>query len=520
MRREKLGTGALALLLFALSLAAALPFRAEALRRTTVLTASWDAALHALSGLDLFDDLRLLRPLDALGDVFSQHWWGPAFGIVLTPCFALFGRSLTAATVPSFGAYLLAAPAAFLAAKAALGRLPAFESAALAALAGALVLRSPMLLETSAWIMLESLGGFLAVAALGLYALKEDVRARRAAFALGAVLFLLKVHYGFFVLATLGVATWARETRETRRPLAAALRAAAGRAGAVLGGLVVLLALARLFLEARGGDALARRLPSVPNVLWGTLLLCLLLVVVRRRLLGEAWRVVPEALRDFALFGLAPVAAWCLDPANVRGWYRQIVQPSDLPFRPSSKLAETLGFLRGDYALGVLPLAVALAGVALALFLPGSAARRTLAAFAVWPVLLMALDRFPSEARFLGCLAPALFAASAAGLVALSRRLPRVAGRALLVALVGALLASARAHEDAWTHETAFRATYRYPYDAEGEKAVASALASPPAGRPVRVVLPRDPAVWPTVRLGIRLARPDLAPADVVVEAR
>jgi hypothetical protein len=48
---------------------------------------------------------------------------------------------------------------------------------------------------------------------------------------------------------------------------------------------------------------------------------------------------------------------------------------------------------------------------------------------------------------------------------------------------------------------------------------VAEALAAAPTTGPVRIVLPPDPPVWPTVRLGIRLARPDLPPADVSVEA-
>jgi hypothetical protein len=437
MRRKELGTGSLVLLLLATSAASAVSFRLEALRRLTVSFVSWDAALHALSGLDLFDDLGRLRLLDALGDILSQHWWGPLFGLVSVPFHALFGRTLATATLPSFVGYLLAAPAAFLAARGSLGRLPAFESAALAALTGAFMLRSPMLLETSAWIMLESLGGLLAVAALGLFAARHDARARRAASALGAALFFLKVHYGLFVLVTLGVATWVLEDREALRRFAGALRKALGRAATALAGLAALLALGRALLESRGGDALAGRLPSVPNVAWGALVLSLVLVVARRAPFGEAWRAAPTALRDFALFGLAPVGAWCLDPANVRGWYRQIFQPTDAPLHPLGQLAAYLGFLRGDYTLAALPLSLVLAGLALALVLPGSAARRTLAAFAAWPVLLMSTNRYPAEARFLGCLVPALFAAAAAGLVAFATRLPRFTGRALLLARAG-----------------------------------------------------------------------------------
>jgi hypothetical protein len=204
----------------------------------------------------------------------------------------------------------------------------------------------------------------------------------------------------------------------------------------------------------------------------------------------------------------------------VRGWYRQIFQPTDAPFSPLVQLAAFAGFLRGDYALAALPFGLVLAGLALALVLPGSAARRTLAAFATWPVLLMALNRFPVEARNLGCLAPALFAAAAAGLVALATRLPRFIGRAMLLAAVAALAATLVSHEAGWRREADSRATYRYPYDEIGRAAVAAALAAAPAAGPVRIVLPAEPLIWPTVRLGIRIVRPDVPPADVSVETR
>ncbi len=521
MRRERLGTSGLALLLLVASAAVAAPFRAESLRRLTVLSVSWDAALHALSGLDLFDDLRLLRPLDALRDVLAQHWWGPSFGIALVPSFALFGRSLASATLPSFGAYLLAAPVTFFAARRALGALGSLETATLAAIVGAFVLRSPMLLETSAWIMPESLGGLLAVAALGLFAARHDARARRAAFALGAALFLMKVHYGTFVLVTLGVATWFGEERETRRRLSAALLTAVrGRAAGVLAGLVALLVAGWLFLEGRGGDTLAHRLPSVSNVMWGVLVLSFVFVFARRPAFGDAWRTAPAALRDFALWGLAPVGAWCLDPANMRGWYRQIFQPTLAPFRPLAQLAAYLGFLREDYTLAALPFVLVLAGLVLALVLPGSAARRTLAAFATWPVLLMSLSRFPAEARFLGCLVPALFASSSSGLVAFAARLPRPVGRVALVAVIAALALALVPREADWQRGLDARATYRYPYDGEGEKAAARDIAESPRRGPIALVVPADPPVWPTVRLGIRLSLSDVAPRDVVVDAR
>ncbi len=517
MRREEVVHGALAAALVPLALLVALPFRAGAIARTPATSLSWDAALHAGEGLDLFDDLRLFRPLDALGLLLSRHWWGPVWALVSAPFQAAFGPSVPAASLPSLAAFVLAPSAAYLLARRlAPGGLVA--GAATFLLVAGLFLRSPMLLEISAWPMLESLGGFLAVAALGFFAARDDARARRAAFALGAALFLMKVHYGLFALATLGVATWFGEERVARRRFVAALRTAVrGRSVAVLAGLVAFLAAGRLVLEARGGDVLARRLPSVPNVAWGALVLSLVLVVARRAPFGEAWRAATPALRDFALWGLAPVAAWCLDPANVRGWYRQIFLPTAAPLRPFAQLAAYAGFLRGDYTLAAFPFGLAVAGIVLALVLPGSSARRTLAAFATWPVLLMSLNRFPAEPRFLGFLAPALFAAAAAGLVAFAGRLPSPAGRAALFVGAVAFAATLISHEADWRREADVRATYCYPYDEAGKAAVAAALATAPGAGPVRIVLPKEPPVWPTVRLAIRLSRRDLAPADVDV---
>src|ERR1039457_1853813 len=106
MRREEVVDGMLAAALVPLALAVALPFRREAVARQTVFSLGWDAALHATEGLDLFDDLRLLRPFDALGLLLSRHWWGPAWALVSAPFQAVFGPSLSAASLPSLFAFL------------------------------------------------------------------------------------------------------------------------------------------------------------------------------------------------------------------------------------------------------------------------------------------------------------------------------------------------------------------------------------------------------------------------------
>src|SRR5664280_2077078 len=478
MRREVVVDGVLAAALVPLALAVALPFRSEAITRTPVSSLGWDAALHATEGLDLFDDLRLLRPFDALGLLLSRHWWGPAWALVSAPFQAAFGPSLSAASLPSLVAFVLAPAAAFLLARRLVpGGLLA--QAAILLLVAALFLRSPMLLETSAWPMLESLGGFVALLAWLFFARRPRHRPQRAAFLAGAALFFLKYHFGFFVLATV-------------------------------------LAALRVFLEARWGDALASHAPSVPNALWGALILFIFLGAARRRTLSEAWIGASGTFRDLVLFGFMPAAAWCLDPANVRGWYRQIFQPTDVPARnPLAKLAAFGSFLRDDWTLGTWPTSFVLLGLFLALVLPGGLTRRALAIFALWPVLLMSLSTYSVEARFLACLVPALLAAAVAGLAALAATLPERARGPALAAADALLLFTLDAGR--WHAELDARVPYRYAYGPVEIAAVNAAVAAAPPSGPVHLRLPAEPPVWPTVRLTLRLSRRDLAPADVDV---
>ncbi|MGZ6970931.1 MAG: hypothetical protein ACXVID_04645, partial [Thermoanaerobaculia bacterium] len=117
MRREEIVDRGVAAALAPLALFVALPFRAEAIARTSLSSLGWDAALHAAEGLDLFDDLRLARPLDALGLLASRHWWGPLWALVSAPFQAAFGPSLAAASLPSLVAFVLAPSVAFLLAR-------------------------------------------------------------------------------------------------------------------------------------------------------------------------------------------------------------------------------------------------------------------------------------------------------------------------------------------------------------------------------------------------------------------
>src|SRR5664280_2633539 len=406
MSRKRVVDGAVAAVLALLALVVALPFRAEALHLTPLVSLGWDAALHATEGLDLFDDMRLGRPLDAFSLLVSRHWWGPAWALVSAPFQAAFGPSLAAASLPSLVAVVLAPAVAFLLAR----RLVPAMGPVSAVLTGLVVagffLRSPMLLEISAWPMLESLGGLVALVAL-----------------------LLR------------------------------------GAGSGILALAFLLSAVRFVLEARGGDVLARRVPSVSNVAWGAFLLLVLFGAVRRQSLAEAWNGASGTLRDLVLFGALPCAVWCLDPANVRGWYRQIFQPTEAPERnPLAKLSAFWGFLREDYTIGAGAAGLVALGLVLALVLPGDRTRRALAAFAIWPVAVMSLNAYPVEPRFLACLAPGLFAAAASGLAA-GASWPGRWWREAALAASAVILALGRG-DTRWQATTAARAAYRFLYGA------------------------------------------------------
>ncbi len=523
------GAGAALLVLFALSVT--LPFRAAALERTALPSLGWDAALHATEGLDLYDDVRLFRPFDALALLASRHWWGPSWALVSAPFQAVFGPSLAAASLPSLVAFILAPAVAFLLARRISPSGFAAQTLAWIVAAG-LFLRSPMLLEMSAWPMLESFGGLGALLAFFFFAKRGDRTSRRAAFLAGAVLFLLKYHFGLFVLTTFLAVVLLEEEVASRRRLAASARANLFRgAGVSILGLALAGAALRVGLERRGGDALASRVPSVSNVLWGSLVLLLVLGVARRRTLADAWSGASGVFRDFISFGILPCGIWCLDPANVRALYRQILPDTERPvWNPVAKLDAFWGFLRDDYTLSKEALVLVALGLVLAAVLRGSTTRRALAAFAVWPVILMSLSTYPVEARFLACLVPGLFAAAASGLVEGMSRAARAArgveapwrARAWrAAALLAVVFVFAAVREERWGEAVGARAPYRFSYGERETAAVKAAVvsASGSATGPVLLRLPAEPPVWPTVRFAIRLDRRDLAPRDVDVAA-
>lgn len=500
-------------LLACAALALALPFRARVLAQAEAFHYSWDAALHVLAGLDLWDDVRRGALLSALGRLVTQHWWGPLWALLTAPFHALFGPGLASATLPSLLSFAAAPGAAWLFARRATGTTGLFA----APFVLVLFLRSPLLLEASAWPMFESTGGFLSLGAWLLFARGTD-RARRAAYGIAGALFFLKYHYGVFLGATLLLATLAELPRETRRDLGARLRAWASRPGVAFA-LIVVCALGLLRLTAEKlVPGMLRFLPSLSNLAWGTLVLLVLAALLRPRAAASSWRALPRSLRHLALFAAALPSAWLLDPANVRAFWRQIHQ--DWVANPPGPLENgraLLSFFRDDYVATPWTLPLLALGIAAALAL-GRGALRWAALFALWPPLAMCFSAFPVEPRFLGCLLPALDASAAAGLLLLAARVPARARLATVLLLFAALLAPLPSAEPRFRDGLSARVRFPYPNPPAEDRFVAGLVTALPEGDAVVVALPPGLKLGPTIRLALRLSRRDLPPRNVLAE--
>src|SRR6185436_12419030 len=188
--------GALALLL--VSTVVAVRFRAMPpavdLRQMT-----WDAAQHALIGLDLFDHLGRLDLFHFVLRLQEEHWWPPLFGILSLPAYAIGGRKLSSPSLVSFASYCAIPLVAWMLVRRFTRALPLFG----AALIALFFLRSPQFIEMSAWSMLEAVATLFALLAFYFFAAEK----RAWAYGFAGASTLLKYHYGFFLLITLGVAT-------------------------------------------------------------------------------------------------------------------------------------------------------------------------------------------------------------------------------------------------------------------------------------------------------------------------
>lgn len=491
----------------------ALPFRRLVLESLRWPDLSWDAASHAVVALDLADHARRLAPLRFVATLLDQHWWPPLWPLLAAPFVALARDPIAGATRPAFLAFVLTPSVAWLLVDRLVGGRLRLLTVGLTAL---LFLRSPILLEMSGWSMLETVSGLLATSAFLAFSHRESPRAERLAALLGAALFFVKVHYGAFLLVTLGVAIVLRldpAARSNARQEVA--RLVPPRMVAALGSAAALLLAARAVAERSGSPT---RLPSVPNVAWALLLSGVLAALARPGLAAGAWVRLPPELRRFAAWGAGPILLWCLDPANVRGWYRQMVVVPTVRAGPLEQVASAFAALRDEYLGGSFPCALVCAGL-VAAFAIGEprGVLRPLAAFAVWPVLTFSLlTAWPFEPRYLGFLAPVLLAAAVAGLARLTSSLPLSSACGALL-LGGLALARVRS-EPGWMAENVARAPYRYRYEPPLARFVESVVRTTPDRDAVFLAIPEETPVGPTIRLGLRLRLRTLAPDDVVVE--
>jgi hypothetical protein len=476
---------------------------------------SWDSASHVLAGLDLFDALRRLDLPAFFRTALTDHWWPPLFGLLTLPLHAVLGRSDLPARVLSAVSY---------------AALPALCAAAVVSEAGrslvamavglmltlVLYLTSPQLLEMSRWPMLEDCAAAMSLAAILAFCVSERPRWHRAAFVLAGLATLLKYHYGFFLLVTLGAGVILRIDPEERRNLGREIATFFRRPAIAVTSLIVVV------LLALPVDAVRRThwLPTAENVPWLGCVATIVLVLAVPRWRAAAhqrWRTLPTLVRDFVRFGMTIPAIWCLDPSNARVWYRQMRLASDPPALFDDQVHHLASFVTHDYLIAPLWLLPLIAvGIVALIVLQTRVTAVPLAVHGVWPIVLMTASRFTAEPRYIASLMAVLFAAAVLGWVQLLVRLrPRsqaaTAVALSVVAMVSLVMCSVRAAE------FKSRKTYHYRYTVPEGRFLETATPLLARKRPVLVVLATNSEVTPTLRLFLRLRMPDVAPGDVVV---
>ena len=512
---------AIILVLLSLALWTALPFRRLSLAQQSVLTFSWDAASHTLVALDLAESLRRFHIGHFVSVIFAQHWWPPFYGILLSPAFLVLGGSLANASLLSCLAYIAMPATAWLL----IQRI--FRSRALplwtAVATSFLFLRSPMLLEMSTWSMFENLGGFLGLLGWLAFAHREDARYARAAYLIGTSLYFTKYHYGFFLISTFFVFTLLEEASDTRRRLWLTLRPCViSKTAKIWAGTGVFFIMVRLLAEWQGFQkSEIGYLPTVPNVLYAGLVMVMVSGLYRRSSIGPIWQACPSRLRELCCCTIAPITLWLLIPANLRAWYRQTFQASEQRADVWEQISAVCTFMRNDYVFTTWALLFVVAGLALAIV----TCREQkivcgMVAYSLWPILLMSLNPFPLEARFLGCLVPTVMVTSLCGWVGVlgcRRGMGVRLGAAIMLVVIGGVCLCEHRR---WHETMQQRAKYRYPYPKEETEFVAAMIASSNGQSPIVVSLPADVWVAPTIRLGLRLVQKNPALEEVVVEKR
>ncbi len=326
------------------------------------------------------------------------------------------------------------------------------------------------------------------------FADRADPRALKAAACLAALLFFLKYHFGFFALATFAAVLVLDEPGETPPGTAAGPRRPARPAAPVRGGRAPRASLDRACRRAsRGLPSRRSGCRAAGTSATRHLLFLLAWGAFQRERMRASRASLGPSLRTFARWGLLAPALWLLIPGNVRAWYRQTIQTHPDPERnPLRQLAAFFTFLKDEYTWNVpdaLPLVLVSVGLAAALARARGRDRTVpaMAWFAVWPVLLMSLNTWRVEARYLGVLVPCLLAVSAAGLVFLfARARPSVRPALALVAFRRPDRLRGTGSAARSTAEMASRAAYRFPNSTEEAAFVEAMRGALPGAGPAR----------------------------------
>ena len=511
---KQLVTLAGSLLLAAAAAAVAIPFRALP-PRTDLQSMTWDAAQHALIGLDLYDHIRRFEPLQLLLRLQAEHWWPPLFGILSLPAYLFAGREVTTPSLVSLASYCLIPAFMFFGARRVTNALPLLG----AALIAVFWLRSPQMIEMSAWSMLELAATLFAVAACALFIAGPDTRARNWAYGLAGASLLLKYHYGFFLLVTFGVAVFLELPREERRRLIATVTSRLRMKSVWIPLLVVFaLVIARRIEESASARP---ALPGVPTLIWIAYIVALIVAFVRRERTRELWSTLPERVRRFISCGLIWPMITFIDPSKPQAWYRQLRVVTDPPATFAIQLSELERYFTDDYFLGPAVLAVAAAGV-IACAVEGVRRRRVdiaaVALHSIWPIALMTISKYRIESRFLATMLGVFMFSSVLGWTLSFERRPRFFRIGMSVSLVLVLFADQARRTEEWDALLAKRRVYGYMSSDPPHGFVVATANMFAKGMPVLIVLPRDiEVVWPTIRLGLRVAMPDVSPHEVIV---
>jgi hypothetical protein len=477
---------------------------------------TWDAARHTLIGLDIFDYLRRFELLPLALRLQDEHWWPPLFGLVSLPAWLIGGRRLSSPSLVSLASYCLLPAVAWLSIR----RLTTDVPLLAWGLVALFFLRSPMLIEMSAWSMLEPVAALFAATAFFCFLTGPGSRARNWAYGLAGASTLLKYHYGFFLLVTLGIATVAELDRGDLAAAAGYGRLRLRHAWTWIPIMIIAVGFVARSIANPGPHS---SIPSVPNLIWIAYISALIIVAVwGMRTKRSPWDGLPAPLVRFITFGLSWPLIWCLDPANVRAWYRELTPTQDPPARWIDQIRTIAQALVHEYSLGPAILAVVLVGVAISI-VEGVRRRHVgllaLTLHTIWPAALMSLSTYPMESRFLNTLVVCSYMSAAAGWTLFVSRGGTALRIAASFALLGLLVTDQLLRTPEWERQLAVRRAYRYASGDAPHQFVLQTVNAFSTGPAVLLFVPHDLyVVAPTVRLGIRLAMRDVRPDAIDVE--